>query len=97
MDKNSKKILKYLCNHISNNYNIINLSKKFSKIPKDHLVEIINSLYKENYIRYVNDSCIKVTNKGITYVSLCRFTWISENIISILALIVSIIALIRTL
>lgn len=96
MDKNSKKILNFLCKHESNHYSIISLSKEFPKIPKDHLIEIIHSLYKENYIRYVGDSSITVTNKGMTHIPVSRSIWISKNIVAILALIVSVIALIRT-
>jgi hypothetical protein len=94
MDKNSKKILKYLCKNKLNHYNLINLSKVFPDIPKDHLIEIVHSLYKEDHIKYVSDSSIKVTNKGITYISVVRNAWISEHIIETLALIVAFIALI---
>lgn len=96
MDKNSKRILKYLCKHKLNNYNLIELANIFPKIPKDHLIEIVHSLYIEKYIKYIGDSSIKVTNKGITYVSVSRSNWISKNIIAILALIVSILAFIES-
>lgn len=94
MDKNSKKILKFLCKNKSNYYNLINLSNKFPKIPKDHLVEIVHSLYKEKYIKYISDSSIKVTNKGFTFNSAIRSAWISEHIVETLALIVSFVSLI---
>lgn len=55
MDKNSKKILKFLCKNNSNRYSIISLSKEFPKIPKDHLIEIVHFLYKETML------CILVT------------------------------------
>lgn len=95
MDKNSKKILKFLCRNNSNRYSIINLSKEFPEIPKDHLIEIVHFLYKENYVRYISDSSISITNKGITYISVSRSNWISKNIVAILSLIVSICAFIE--
>lgn len=95
MDKNSKKILKFLCKNNSNRYSIISLSKEFPEIPKDHLIEIVHFLYKENYVRYIIDSSISITNKGITYISVSRSNWISKNIVAILSLIVSICAFIE--
>ena len=90
MDKNSKKILKFLCKNNSNRYSIISLSKEFPEIPKDHLIEIVHFLYKENYV-----SSISITNKGITYISVSRSNWISKNIVAVLSLIVSICAFIE--
>ena len=105
MDKNSKKILKFLCKNNSNRYSIISLSKEFPEIPKDHLIEIVHFLYKENYVRYISDSSISITNKGITIVKVnglikkpnkVKFSnWISKNIVAILSLIVSIFAFIE--
>ena len=95
MDKNSKKILNFLCKNNSNRYSIISLSKEFPEIPKDHLIEIVHFLYKENYVRYISDSSISITNKGITYISVSRSNWISKNIVAVLSLIVSIFAFIE--
>lgn len=97
MDFNSLKILKFLCKNKNNRYSIISLCEQFPKISKDHVVEVVNTLYKNNYIKYVTDTSIKVTNKGKTYFSVVFLNWISTNIIAILALIVSIIALFRTI
>ena len=94
MDKNTKKILKFLCKNKDNKYSIITLSNHFNKIPKDHIIEIVHNLYKDNYVVYITDSSIKVTNKGITYLSVVRSNWISKHIIETLAFIVSLIALI---
>lgn len=95
MDSNSKKILKFLLKNKGNNYSISKLVKYFPEIPKDYIIEIIHTLYKNNYIRYVTDSSIRITNQGETFFSVSRSNWISENIVSILALVVSICAFIE--
>lgn len=94
MDFNTKKILKFLIKNKNKNFSIIKLSESFPKISKDHLIEIINNLYKDKYIKYVGDTSIKITNKGITYISVIRDAWLSEHIIEILALITAFISLI---
>lgn len=94
MDFNTKKILKFLIKNRNKNFSIIELSKFFPKISKDHLVEIINSLYKDKYVKYIGNASIKVTNKGITYISVIRDAWLSEHIIEILALVTAFISLI---
>lgn len=96
MDHQSKKILKYINKHNYMKFSIAELHKIFPDISKDYLIEIIHNLNKQDYIKFVGDCSIKSTNKGKTYFSSSRSNWISKNIISILALIVSILAFIRT-
>lgn len=96
MDNKSKKILKYINKNNNKNFSLLRLIQIFPNISKDHLIEIVHCLYKNDYIKYVGDKgYIKPTNKGKTYFSVARNNWLSKNIIAILALFVSILAFIE--
>ena len=94
MDFNSKKILKFLIKNKDKHFSVAELSKIFSKISKDHIIEIVNNLYKNKYVKYVGDASIKITNKGETYLKVQQNEWISQNLVSILALVLSFVAII---
>lgn len=94
MDYQSKKILKYLNKHSSMKFSISELHTIFPNIDKDYLIEIVHNLNKNNYIKFIGNSSIRSTNKGKTYFYISRSNWISQHIVSILALIVSFLAFI---
>ena len=94
MDFNSLKILKAI-NKYPDGVDIDVIVNK-TKIPKDDFVEIVMDLERNHYIKFVRSGFAETTNKGKTYRAVCFKEWISIHLISILALIVSIIALFRT-
>lgn len=94
MDLHSYKILKTI-NKYSDEVDIDIISDKVN-IPKDDFVEIVSNLHEEGYLKFPKGGFVETTNKGKTFISNCILSWLSKNIISILALIVSVIALIRT-
>lgn len=97
MDYQTRKVLKYINKNSTKNFSLIRLTYVFPNISKDYLIEIVNYLRQNKYIKYVGvNGYIKPTNKGKTYFSVACSNWILKNIIAILALIVSIIALFRT-
>ncbi len=97
MDFQTKKVLKYLNSHGSMRFSLAQLFKIFPNIDKDYLVEIIQYLNKQDYIKFVGDSSVKSTNKGKTYFSVKRSEWISEHIVETLALIISFLAFILSI
>ena len=97
MDYKTLKVLNYINKNDSKNFTLTKLIEVFPRIPKDHLIEIVNYLYQNKYIKYVGvNSYIKSKNKGKMFFYTSCFDWLSKNIIAILALIVSIWAFIRT-
>lgn len=95
MDYKSKKVLKYLNKHGSMTFSLAKLFKIFPDIDKDYLVEIIHNLNKNDYIKFIGDSSIKSTNKGKTYFYSLFINWLSNNLLAIIAIIISIIALFK--
>ena len=96
LDKNSKKVLKFF---IKNNKTLSysELATHFDNYFNLDLIDILNSLCKEDYLRIISDSKYYITNKGKTYKSLSIKSWLSEHLIETLALIVSILALILSI
>lgn len=87
MDFNSLKILKAI-NKYPDGVDIDVIVNK-TKIPKDDFVEIVMDLERNHYIKFVRSGFAETTNKGKTYFSSLFF----KNILSIIAIIISIIAL----
>ena len=95
MDKNTRKILNFFNAHCKELYSASTVYKMFPNIlPKD-ILEIIHFLCANQYLRVLNGNLYQSTNRGKTYKSVSRNNWISKNIISILALFVSILAFIE--
>lgn len=94
MDKNSRKILKFYNSHPDDSYPISIPAKFFPDIPSKDIAEIAKSLKNEGYLRIIATNQYQSTNKGKTHKSVARNNWISEHIIETLALIVAFIALI---
>ncbi len=91
MDFNSLKVL-----HIINKYSDetdIDVIVNKSKIPKDDFVEIMMYLEKHEYIKFTHSGYVESTNKGKTYFSKIFISWIINNFLAIIAIIISIIAL----
>ena len=97
MDYQTKKVLKYINDNNSIEISISKLSTIFNDIDIDYLIEIIHFLHISGYIKFIDNSYIRSTNKGKTFFFTLFSKWLSENIIAILALIISIFAFIRTL
>ena len=91
MDFNSLKIL-YLINQFTDEVDIDIICSK-SRIPKDDFIEIIFCLEENAYIKFVRNGYVESTNKGKTYFSHLLVEWLSHNILAIIAIIISIIAL----
>lgn len=71
---------------------------KFLNLSYKETSQICKELYDKGFITYVGlDYNPKLSSKGIDYFSFENGEWLSKNIISILALIISILAFIRTL
>ena len=85
------KFLKYINKNNKINWfelcNIFNISKTEAK-------EIVHTLYEKGYVYRIGDTGYSSTYKGKHYIKSAIFSFINVNIIDILALIVSIIALI---
>ncbi len=94
MDKNSRKILKFYNSHPNDAYSVSVPAKFFPDIPPRDIVEIAKNLKDEGYLRIIGTNQYQSTNKGKTRKSVTRNNWISEHIIETLALIVAFIALI---
>lgn len=91
MDFNSLKIL-HIINKASTEIDIkIVLSK--SKIPEDDFYEIMYYLEREKYIKFPIGGYAESTNKGKTYFSRLISNWLINNVLSVIAIIISIIAL----
>lgn len=91
MDFNSLKIL-HIINKKSKETDIeIILSE--SNLPEDDFYEIMYSLEREKYIRFPIGGYVESTNKGKTYFSKLIASWLINNILAIIAIIISIIAL----
>lgn len=94
LDKNSKKVLKFFIkNNDTNSFAAI--SSHFSKYSHLDLIDILNHLHKEGYLRIIGDSKYYLTNKGKTYKNLSTKLWLSEHIVETSALIISILAFIE--
>lgn len=96
MDKNTRKILKFYNAHPNDLFSMSSVSKIFSNFSTKDIKEITNFLCDSGYLRIVSGNLYQSTNKGKTYNKVVFNNWISKNIVSIFALIVSIIALFRT-
>lgn len=93
MDKSFNKFLNYI-----NKRKIVSLDElesKFKLSPYEAF-EIITTLCKNEYIIPLGDDKYQATYKSKTYKKSSFLDWFYKNIIAILALIVSIIALLRT-
>lgn len=91
MDFNSLKVL-HIINKTSKETDVkIILSE--SKLPEDDFYEIMYSLEKENFIKFPVGGYVESTNKGKTYFSKLTANWLLNNILAIIAIIISIIAL----
>ncbi len=92
MDKSFNKFLKYI-----NKNNIVSLDdfeNKF-KLNTYETYEIIKTLQKNNYIISLGDDEYQATYKSKTYKKSSFLDWIYANWLSIIAIIVSIIALFK--
>lgn len=96
MDKNTYKILKFFNSHPKDVFSISEIAKSYPNISTRDIREMVLLLRENGYLRFVGDAQFQATNKGKTYKNVNRTKWISKNIIAILALIVSVIALFRT-
>lgn len=97
MDKNTHKVLKFFNSHPQDFFTISEVAKFYPDLSTKDIREIIYSLYNNDYVRFVGDAKFQATNKGKTYFSTENDKWLSANIMSFLALIVSILTFIRTL
>lgn len=91
MDFNSFKILQEI-----NKYNDLvdtDVILEKVKLPKDDFLEILYELKKNHYIKLPGDAMVETTNKGKTFLSSCILSWLIHNSLSIIAIIISIIAL----
>ena len=96
MDKNTYKVLKFYNSHPTECYSVSTIAKWFPKLTARDLLEIVNYLYKNGYLRFHGDNLFQTTNKGKTYKSVNRKEWISKHIVAILALIVSVLAFVES-
>lgn len=88
MDINSIKVL-HTINKYSDEVNPDKILKEVN-LPKDDFLEILYNLQKEHYIKNTNRNTIETTNKGKTFIFNIILSWISNNLIAILALIIAI-------
>lgn len=93
MDKSFNKFVNYI--NKRKTISLDELEIKFNLTPYE-TYEIIKTLYKNKYIIPLGDDEYQATYKSKTYKKSFFLSWFSQNIIAILALIVSIVALIRT-
>lgn len=92
MDLSSIKILLY-CNSL----------KKFTqKDIQDHFNldtrecrEIMHLLRDNGYITYIGDICYKSSSKGKSILKTLFIKWLSNNILAIIAIVISVIALFK--
>ena len=91
MDFNSLKIL-HKINKSAKPINVEILLNK-CKIPKNDFYEIMYSLERDQYIRFPQGGYAESTNKGKTYFSKHILNWLINNILAVIAIIISIIAL----
>lgn len=92
LDKNCKKVLKFFIkNNSISSYE--DLSSHFSNHTNMEIIDIISSLCDGGYIRDIGDDEFILTNKGSTYSHLTIKEWLSNNLLAIIAIIISIIAL----
>ncbi len=96
MDKNSYNVLKFYIAHPDEMFPISTAAKWFPNLSPRDLLEISNSLAKNGYLRIISGNLFQITNKGKTYKAVNRSSWISKNIIALLALIVSIFAFVES-
>lgn len=94
MDKNTLKVLKFYNSHPEEMYSIATACKIFPYISTKDMKEILEFLHGNGYLRIIQGNLYQSTNKGKTRKSVARNNWISEHIIETLALIVAFIALI---
>lgn len=88
MDLNSIKIL-----HEINKYSDLvdsDIILEKVKIPKDDFIEILYNLKLNGYIKLPGDAMVESTNKGKTFIVSLVISWLSHNIIAIIALIIAI-------
>ena len=67
--------------------------KSVSTSMYDDFIEIMNNLNKSDYIRFVGNGFVETTNKGKTFFPNSLIKWVLNNILAIIAIIISIIAL----
>lgn len=91
MDFSYFKFLMYINKHSKIHW--LDLSKKYN-LTRSETLEIENYLKSHGYIQYVGDTYIESTYKGKHFISSAIFSFVNVNFIDILALIVSIIAII---
>lgn len=96
MDKNTRKILNFLNSHPNEFYSPATVLKIFPNLNPKDILEILNFLSTNNYVRVVSNNLYQSTNKGKNYKSVNRKKWISNHIVAVLALIVSIFAFIES-
>ena len=88
MDFNSIKIL-----HEINKYPDLvdsDIILKKVNLPKDDFIEILYNLKSNGYIKLPGDAMVESTNKGKTFILNIILSWIFNNLIAILALILAI-------
>ena len=91
MDFNSLKVL-HIINKSSKEKDV-KLILSESELPEDDFYEIMYSLEQEKYIKFPVGGYAESTNKGKTYFSKLIINWLINNVLAIIAIIISIIAL----
>ena len=97
MNPLAKKVLNYINSSESIPISLKKLSEKFPKIEIDYLIEILYYLKFEDYIKFSDDKTIRSTVKGKTYNTVKRNNWLSSHIIEVLSLLISIIAIVLSI
>lgn len=88
MDINSIKVL-HTINQYSDEIDSETILNKVN-LPKDDFLEILVDLKHHNYIKYTQRGNIETTNKGKTFILSIILSWLSNNLLAIIALIVAI-------
>lgn len=92
MDLSSMKILLY-CNTLKK-FTKNDIQKHFN-LTTNECRTIINFLKDNGYITYVGDICYKSSNKGRSFFKTLFIKWLSNNVLAIIAIMISIIALFK--
>lgn len=90
MDFSYFKYLSYINKHGKISW--VELTKHFN-ISKSETIEIVSTLKQQGYISYRGDTQVISTIKGKSFIKSFILKWLSKNILPIIAIIISIIAL----
>ena len=92
MDKSFNKFVRYFNKH--SEVSIDELRSVF-KLELIETVEIIRTLSQNKYIISIGDNKYQSTYKAKTYIKSSLISWISNNWLSVIAIVISIIALFK--